>query len=115
MNLSDTVLKTFQHCHFSHHQQDNRGLPSRPRPAAHSSRALHDAVYFFLRAQAAAQSGRDAVPCTPTSLEREATQLRALVATQGNLTSGHDKYVTAPMVAHRQPRPGLARQQDLGM
>jgi hypothetical protein len=74
MNLATTALQTFPHCHFSPHQQDNRGLPSRPRPAAHSSRARHDALYFF-HCGLTPQHGQDVTlfPCTPTSLEREAT------------------------------------------
>ncbi len=47
MKLSYTALKTFQHCHFRYHLRYNRGLPSRPRPAAQSSRALHGALHLF--------------------------------------------------------------------
>ncbi len=41
MKLSYTALKTFQQCHFRYHLRYDRGLASRPRPAAQSSRALH--------------------------------------------------------------------------
>jgi|GEM_PF-6334887 len=47
MKLSYTALKTFQQCHFRYHVRYNRGLPSRPRPAAQSSRALHGALRLF--------------------------------------------------------------------
>jgi RecB family exonuclease len=47
MKLSYTALKTFQQCHFRYHLRYNRGLPSRPRPAAQSSRALHGALRLF--------------------------------------------------------------------
>ena len=47
MKLSYTALKTFQRCHFHYHLRYNRGLPSRPRPAAQSSRALHGALHLF--------------------------------------------------------------------
>ncbi|MGE0826205.1 MAG: RecB family exonuclease [Candidatus Binatia bacterium] len=47
MKLSYTALKTFQQCHFRYHLRYNRGLPTRPRPAAQSSRALHGALHLF--------------------------------------------------------------------
>src|SRR5712692_3692735 len=47
MKLSYTALNTFQQCHFRYHLRYNRGLPSRPRPAAQSSRALHGALHLF--------------------------------------------------------------------
>src|SRR5438094_7468170 len=47
MKLSYTALQTFQNCHFRYHLRYNRGLPSRPRPAAQSSRALHGALHLF--------------------------------------------------------------------
>ena len=47
MTLSYTALKTFSDCHFRYHLRYNRGLPSRPRPAAQSSRALHGALHLF--------------------------------------------------------------------
>jgi len=47
MKLSYTALKTFQQCNFRYHLRYNRGLPSRPRPAAQSSRALHGALHLF--------------------------------------------------------------------
>ena len=49
MKLSYTALKTFQQCHFHYHLRYHRGLPSRPRPAAQSSRALHGALHLFHR------------------------------------------------------------------
>jgi hypothetical protein len=62
MTLATTALKTFPHCHFSHHQRDNRGLPSRPRPAAHSSRALHDALPL-VHCRLKPRHGQDATLC----------------------------------------------------
>lgn len=47
MKLSYTALKTFRDCHFHYHLRYNRGLPSRPRPAAQSSKALHGALHLF--------------------------------------------------------------------
>lgn len=47
MKLSYTALKTFQQCHFRYHIRYNRGLPSRPRPTAQSSRALHGTLHLF--------------------------------------------------------------------
>jgi len=49
MKLSYTALKTFQQCHFHYHLRYHRGLPSRPRPTAQSSRALHGALHLFHR------------------------------------------------------------------
>ena len=49
MKLSYTVLKTFQQCPFHYHLRYHRGLPSRPRPAAQSSRAVHGALHLFHR------------------------------------------------------------------
>jgi RecB family exonuclease len=49
MTLSYTALKAFQQCHFRYHLRYHRGLPSRPRPAAQSSRALHGALHLFHR------------------------------------------------------------------
>lgn len=47
MKLSYTALKTFRDCHFRFQLRYYRGLPSRPRPAAQSSRALHGALHLF--------------------------------------------------------------------
>src|SRR5262245_58612134 len=47
MKLSYTALKTFRDCHFRYHLRYNRGLPSRPRPVAQTSRALHGALHLF--------------------------------------------------------------------
>jgi len=47
MRLSYTALKTFQQCHFRYHLRYDRGLASRPRSAAQSSRALHGALHLF--------------------------------------------------------------------
>ena len=47
MKLSYTALNTFQQCHFRYHLRYNRGLASRPRPAAQSSRAMHGALHLF--------------------------------------------------------------------
>jgi RecB family exonuclease len=47
MKLSYTALKTFQDCHFRYHLRYDRGLATRPRPAAQSSRALHGALHLF--------------------------------------------------------------------
>jgi RecB family exonuclease len=47
MKLSYTALKTFQQCHFRYHLRYNRGLATKPRPAAQSSRALHGALHLF--------------------------------------------------------------------
>ena len=40
MRLSYTALRTFQQCHFRYHLRYDRGLASRPRQAAQSSRAV---------------------------------------------------------------------------
>lgn len=47
MKLSYTALKTFQQCHFRYHLRYDRGLATKPRPAAQSSRALHGALHLF--------------------------------------------------------------------
>jgi RecB family exonuclease len=47
MKLSYTALKTFRDCHWRYHLRYNRGLPTRPRPAAQSSKALHGALHLF--------------------------------------------------------------------
>jgi len=62
MKLSYTALKTFQQCHFRYHLRYERGLASRPRPAAQSSRALHGALHLFhqgLKNQQAAAVSQD--------------------------------------------------------
>jgi RecB family exonuclease len=47
MKLSYTALRTFRDCHFRYHLRYHRGLASRPRPTAQSSRALHGALHLF--------------------------------------------------------------------
>jgi len=47
VQLSYTALTTFQQCHFRYHLCYDRGLASRPRPAAQPSRALHGALQLF--------------------------------------------------------------------
>ena len=47
MKLSFSALKTFRECHFRYHLRYNRGLSTKPRPLAQSSRALHGALHFF--------------------------------------------------------------------
>jgi len=49
MKLSYTALKTFRDCHLRYHLRYDRGLATRPRPAAQSSRALHGALHLFHR------------------------------------------------------------------
>jgi putative RecB family exonuclease len=70
MKLSYTALKTFQQCHFRYHLRYNRGLPTRPRPAAQSSKALHGALHLFHRGLKQ-QHDHDAAlfPAAPHSLE----------------------------------------------
>lgn len=69
MKLSYTALKTFQQCHFRYHLRYNRGLPSRPRPAAQSSKALHGALHLFHQGLRE-QNGQNAAlfPAAPGSL-----------------------------------------------
>ena len=70
MKLSYTALKTFQQCHFRYHLRYNRGLPSRPRPAAQSSRALHGALHLFYQGLKNQQAGKDVLfPQPAVSLE----------------------------------------------
>lgn len=61
MKLSYTALKTFQQCHFRYHLRYDRGLASRPRPAAQSSRALHGALHLFHQGLKNQQAGKDAL------------------------------------------------------
>jgi RecB family exonuclease len=71
MRLSYTALKTFQQCHLRYHLRYDRGLASRPRPAAQSSRALHGTLHLFhqgLKSQQAGQAGRDLFPSPAVSL-----------------------------------------------
>lgn len=71
MKLSYTALKTFQQCHFRYHLRYNRSLPSRPRPAAQSSRALHGALHLFHQGLQQ-QHSQDATlfPMPPHSLDK---------------------------------------------
>jgi RecB family exonuclease len=50
MKLSFTALRTFRDCSFRHHLRYNKGLPTRPRPLARISRALHGSLFKFHRA-----------------------------------------------------------------
>jgi RecB family exonuclease len=59
MPLSYTALKTFRDCHFRYHLRYDRGLPSRPRPAAQSSRALHGALHLFHQGLKQGQAGEN--------------------------------------------------------
>lgn len=61
MKLSYTALKTFQQCHFRYHLRYDRGLASRPRPAAQSSRALHGALHLFHQDLKNRQAAKDAL------------------------------------------------------
>src|SRR5712692_1248188 len=61
MKLSYTALNTFQQCHFRYHLRYNRGLPSRPQPAAQSSRALHGALHLFHQGLKDPQAAKDAL------------------------------------------------------
>lgn len=47
MRLSYSALNTFRQCHFRYHLRYDRGLATKPRPAARSSRALHGALHLF--------------------------------------------------------------------
>src|SRR3954471_4270094 len=70
MRLSYSALKTFRDCHFHYHLRYNRGLPSRPRPAAQSSRALHGALHLFHQGLKPQPAGENALfPPTAISLE----------------------------------------------
>jgi len=57
MPLSYTALKTFRGLHFRYHLRYDRGLPSRPRPAAQSSRALHGTLHLFHQGLKQGQAG----------------------------------------------------------
>jgi len=59
MKLSYTALRTFQQCHFRYHLRYDRGLASRPRPAAQSSRALHGALHLFHQGLKNQQAAKD--------------------------------------------------------
>jgi RecB family exonuclease len=61
MKLSYTALKTFKECHFRYHLRYDRGLASRPRPAAQSSRALHGALHLFHQGLKNQQAAKDAL------------------------------------------------------
>jgi len=68
VKLSYSALNTFRQCHFRYHLRYQRGLPSRPRPVAQSSRALHGALHLFH--QGLQQAKGDALfPTAPVSLE----------------------------------------------
>jgi RecB family exonuclease len=77
MKLSYSALKAFQQCHFRYHLRYNHRLPSRPRPAAQSSRALHGALHLFHRDLQQSQT-KDArlLPSTPVSLETLLTHFK---------------------------------------
>ncbi len=47
MKLSFTALRTFRDCSFRYHLRYNKGLPTRPRPPARISRALHGSLFKF--------------------------------------------------------------------
>ena len=70
MKLSYTALKTFQQCHFRYHLRYDRGLASRPRPAAQSSRALHGALHLFHQGLKSQPAAKDALfPPAAVSLD----------------------------------------------
>jgi RecB family exonuclease len=70
MKLSYTALKTFQQCHFRYHLRYDRGLASRPRPAARSSRALHGALHLFHQGLKSQRTGKgELFPVPAMSLE----------------------------------------------
>ncbi len=70
MKLSYTALKTFQQCHFCYHLRYDRGLASRPRPTAQSSRALHGALHLFHQGLKNQQPAKDALfPPAAVSLD----------------------------------------------
>src|SRR2546426_5402989 len=70
MKLSYSALRTFRDCHFHYHLRYNRGLPSRPRPPAQSSRALHGALHLFHQGLKQPQTHENALPQpAATSLE----------------------------------------------
>src|SRR3989475_9673363 len=69
MKLSYSALRTFRDCHFHYHLRYTRGLPSRPRPTAQSSRALHGALHLFHQGLKQ-QAGENAlIPLPALSLE----------------------------------------------
>src|SRR5262249_32031641 len=70
MKLSYTALKTFQQCHFRYHLRYERGLATRPRPAARSSRALHGALHLFRQGLKSQQEEKGALfPPAAVSLD----------------------------------------------
>lgn len=71
MKLSYTALKTFRDCHFRYHLRHHRGLPTRPRPPAQSSRALHGALHRFHRGLLHHQEGTALSPAPTASLETQ--------------------------------------------
>ena len=77
MKLSYTALQTFQNCHFRYHLRYNCGLPSRPRPAAQSSRALHGALHLFHQGLKKPRSGDEALfPPAAVSLDTLLSHLK---------------------------------------
>ncbi len=50
MRLSYTTLRTFRDCRFRYHLRYHRDLPTRPRPPARISRALHGSLFAFHQA-----------------------------------------------------------------
>src|SRR5919108_1280882 len=69
MKLAYTALKTFRDCHFRYHLRYHRGLPTRPRPPAHSSRALHGALHLFHHGLKHQPEGNALFPAPAASLE----------------------------------------------
>lgn len=69
MKLSYTALRTFRDCHFRYYLRYNRGLASRPRPAAQSARALHGALHLFH--QGLKQQSRENTLFPPTAVSLE--------------------------------------------
>jgi RecB family exonuclease len=74
MKLSYTALKTFRDCHFRYHLHYNRGLRTRPRPAAQSSKVLHGALHLFH------QGLKDQAPEGPALFPTPTTSLETLLA-----------------------------------
>src|SRR5262249_38679730 len=97
MELSSTALKPFQQCHCRYHLRYDRGLASRPRPAAQSCRAVHGALHLFHQGLKEQRGEKDTLFLSSTS------SLEALLS----YFKGYDDNPTRPL-SESQYRAGRA-------
>jgi hypothetical protein len=108
MRLSYPALMTFQQCHFRYHLRYDRGLASRPRPAARSSRALHGALHLFHQGLKDQQAAKHALfPPAAVSLDTLLSYFKGHYDNPARpLTESHYREGRARLTRYREARRG---------